>query len=88
MWLARGSGVRYSGEMTDDDKIDRYEEALRRIAQWADAYPLDVFPEPDWKRAGDLLRAGGISLDSISASNMRHVVEGVGRIAKDALKPE
>jgi hypothetical protein len=72
--------------MTDEDKIERYEAALRRIVEWSEAYPLNVFPEPDWKRAGDLLRAGGINLDVISASNMRHVVEGVGRIAKEALQ--
>ena len=44
-----------------------------------EAYPLDVFPEPDWKRAGDLLRAGGITIDAVSASYMRHVVEGLAR---------
>jgi hypothetical protein len=69
-----------------DDTLERYEEALRRIVQWSEAYPLDIFPEPDLKRAADLLRAGGITLDAISASNMRHVVEVVGRIAREALK--
>ena len=69
-----------------DDATDRYIEALQQIVAWSEAYPLDIFPEPDWKRAGDLLRAGGISLGAISASNMRHVVEGVGKIARDALE--
>ena len=41
-------------------------------------------PEPDWKAARKLLEAGGISLDSISAHCMRHVVEGVGKIAREA----
>jgi len=27
--------------------LDRMEEALHRIVQWAEAYPLDIFPEPD-----------------------------------------
>lgn len=27
-------------------RSDRLEEALHRIVQWADAYPLSVFPEP------------------------------------------
>lgn len=67
------------------DRIDELEEALHKIAQWSDAYPLSVFPEPDWKKVRDLLEAGGITLDSVSASNMRHVVEGVGKIAKEAL---
>jgi|HubBroStandDraft_3_1064219.scaffolds.fasta_scaffold2841541_1 hypothetical protein len=69
-----------------DDETKRYREALERIVQWSEAYPLDVFPEPDWKRAGDLLRAGGMTLDAISASNMRHVVEQVAKIAREALE--
>jgi hypothetical protein len=67
------------------DRIDCYEEALHKIVSWADAYPLDIFPEPDWKRARDLLALGGITLDSISAACMRHVVDGAGEIARRAL---
>jgi hypothetical protein len=64
---------------------DALEQALYRIVQWSEAYPLDVFPEPDLKRARELLAAGGITLDAVSAHCMRHVVEGVGRIAREAL---
>lgn len=60
-------------------------EALQQIVNWSEAYPLDVFPEPDFKRAAELLKAGGMTLDAISASNMRHVVTGVGEIARKAL---
>jgi regulator of replication initiation timing len=65
---------------------DRLETALHQIEQWSRAYPLKVFPEPDFERVHELLKAGGISIDSVSASNMRHVVEGVGKIAREALK--
>jgi hypothetical protein len=65
--------------------IENYEEALQHIVSWSKAYPLDIFPEPNFKRARELLQAGGISLDAVSASCMRHVVEGVGKIASDAL---
>ena len=58
---------------------------LQKIVAWSEAYPLSVFPEPDFKKAAELLQAGGMTLDAISASNMRHVVEGVGRIAREAL---
>lgn len=61
------------------------EEALQRIQQWSEAYPLAVFPEPDFKKAAELLQAGGITLDAVSASSMRHVIEGVGKIASEAL---
>ena len=70
------------------DRIEALEEALQRIAQWSEAYPRDIFPEPDWKKAAELLKAGGITLDRISGSCMRHVVEGVGEIARAALAPE
>jgi hypothetical protein len=69
------------------EREERLEHALRFIAKWADAYPKDIFPEPDMKRARELLAAGGIPLDLVSASNMRHVIEQVGKIAKEALEP-
>jgi hypothetical protein len=82
--------------MTDDEitetyiamaaRVDDLEQALHQIASWAEAYPLDIFPEPDLKKARALLEAGGITLDAVSASCMRHVVEGVGEIAREALK--
>jgi hypothetical protein len=68
--------------------LDRYEEALRKIAQWADAYPLQVFPEPKAHQlamAADVLAGVGLTLDAISASILRHAIEGVGKIARDAL---
>lgn len=69
-----------------EERADRLEEALLRIVQWADAYPLDIFPEPDFKKAHEVLTANGMTLDAISASNMRHVVTGVGKIARAALQ--
>jgi hypothetical protein len=67
------------------DASDLLEEALQRIVQWSEAYPLAVFPEPDFKCAAELLQAGGLTLDAVCASCMRHVVLGVGEIARQAL---
>lgn len=68
---------------------ERFRDALWQISQWSRAYPLKVFPEPDFAIAAAVLAADGrVSLDAISASNMRHVVEGVGKIASDALGKE
>lgn len=70
---------------------DRMEEALFRIASWADAYPLPVFPEPDvayYKRAAEVLKAHDMTLDRLSAAAMRHVITQVGHIAKGALKDD
>lgn len=65
---------------------DELKQALHRIKSWSEAYPLEVFPEPDLVKARQLLEAGGLTLDAISAHCMRHVVEGVGLIARDALE--
>lgn len=69
-----------------ENERDEYEEALQRIAQWSDAYPLEVFPEPDFKKAHEALKTAGMTLDAISDSNIRYAVRGVGEIAKKALK--
>lgn len=72
----------------EQDRMDRLEEALWRIAEWANAYPLEVFPEPDGpylKAAHEVLRAHGMGIDRISASAMRHVITQVGHIARTAL---
>jgi hypothetical protein len=50
---------------------ERLTEALKQIVEWARAYPLQAFPEPDFVKARALLEAGGITLDAVSASNMR-----------------
>lgn len=70
--------------MTDREEI--LTDALQKILQWSEAYPLDIFPEPDWAYARVLLGHGGISLDAISASCNRRVVNGIGDIAREALE--
>ena len=63
-----------------------WREQLHDIVMWCKAYPLTVFPEPDMEKAHKLLKAGGMTLDAISASNMRHVLTGLQRIANEALR--
>ncbi len=65
---------------------ERQEDALNRLQEWAKAYPLECFPEPDFKKAHQLLLAGGMTLDAISASNMRHVITQVAAIVDEAQK--
>lgn len=67
------------------NRIERLEAALHQIESWSRAYPLKVFPEPDWDKVREVLATGGLTLDAVSAGNMRHVIQGVGRIARDAL---
>jgi hypothetical protein len=77
--------------VTDEERIERMRDALVYLLQWSDAYPLTVFPEPDeayWQKAHEVLTANGMTLDRIAASNMRHVITQVGKIAGDALGPK
>jgi len=71
------------------DRIETLEAALQRIDDWAHAYPVDIFHKPskeDYKKANEVLKANGLSLDAISADTMRHVLEGVADITEKALK--
>lgn len=73
------------------DRLERLEGALARIALWSEAYPPSVFPVPDeryMRAAHELLVAHGMTLDRITADAMRHVVQGVGGIARAALDAE
>jgi len=56
------------------------DEVLQRIKQWCEAYPIDIFPEPDFKKAHEVLTANGMTLDAISASSMRHVVTQISKM--------
>ncbi|KKK66632.1 hypothetical protein LCGC14_2962170, partial [marine sediment metagenome] len=64
----------------------KLQEALERIKTWSEAYPLKAFPKPDLKKAREVLEAAGMTLDSISADAMRHVINGVKNIVEQALK--
>lgn len=71
--------------MSAADRIEELEDALRSIEAWGDAYPRDIFLRPDLKKARELLTAGGMTLDAVAADCMRHVAEGVAKIAREAL---
>jgi len=60
--------------------IQQLEDKLYKIDSWCKAYPLDIFPEPNFKKAHKILKENGMTLDAISASNMRHVLKGIQKI--------
>lgn len=67
-----------------EDEIEALQDKLHQIQSWCQAYPLAVFPEPDWTAVKEKL--GSRLLTEVSGSNMRHVVEGIQRII-DVGKP-
>jgi hypothetical protein len=62
-------------------------DTLEKIKTWCEAYPLDIFPEPDLLRARTLLEEGDITLDSVAAHCMRHVLKGVIEIIDTTEQP-
>ena len=72
--------------MAERERCAKVEEALIDVKQWCDAYPIKIFPEPDLDKARQLLEAGGMTLDSISASAMRHVVTQIGKMLAAAIR--
>lgn len=67
------------------DREQRLEDALNEILHWANAYPKTVFIEPDFEKVERALKAVGISMSALHGSWARHLLEGVGGIATEAL---
>ena len=59
------------------------QDKLHRIRQWCEACPVAFFPEPDWQKAQRVLSRHGMNLDAISASAMRHVLDGIRKIIEE-----
>jgi len=73
------------------ERLERQNDAIDETRQWAKAYPVEIFHEPtkdELKRAHEVLKANGMGLDAISASNMRHVITQVVKILDAALAPQ
>jgi len=65
---------------------ERCDQLLEHIRGWAEAYPLSIFPEPDFGKAHKVLTENGMTLDAISASNMRHVITQVKEMIDAAIR--
>lgn len=68
------------------DEIEKLRKAENHMVMWCEAYPLDIFPEPDFKAIAKLLKENGYTLDSVSASNMRHVINQMKEAFMKALE--
>lgn len=68
-------------------RVAGLEGALTQVDEWANAYPVSVFPEPDMKACAAALAAAGQSSDALHASWARHILSGVALIAARALSP-
>jgi len=64
-----------------EDRIAELEEALLRVRQWCDAYPVNVFIPPTKEQIAasvEALKAPGCaSSDALHGSWARHILNGV-----------
>lgn len=69
-------------------KLAKARETIEGFAQWADAYPLEVFPGPDLKEVGSILRACGREnqMDRMHAAWARDILKEAGKDAREALE--
>lgn len=72
-------------QRASNERIVELEELLHRIADWCAAYPLEVFPEPNLQADKELL--GDAEFTRLNVHSMRHVVEGIAKIAKQSAAP-
>lgn len=71
------------------DRELRLEQALTEILQWSMAYPMTVFlnlPEDKLEDARQALKSVDIDMGALHAQWARHLVSGIGKIAKEALE--
>jgi hypothetical protein len=69
-----------------ESERERCDQLLEHIRGWVEAYPLSVFPEPDFGKAHKVLTENGMTLDAIGASNMRHVITQVKEMVDAAIR--
>ncbi len=65
---------------------EKYYELLEEIKVWREAYPLSIFPVPDWEKVRDALTMNGLTLEAISAANLRHASNRFYEMLEEAIR--
>ncbi len=65
------------------ESTDHMEDALRSIKRWCEAYPLEVFPEPD--KAAIRALIGDDRMAALHASWARQILTGIARYVREGL---
>lgn len=68
-------GLTEKGKDQEAYAIDRAMEIVQVLQQWSQAYPLDIFPPPDWEQVHRALRQVDVSGSALAADCMRYVVK-------------
>lgn len=75
----------------EGDMVENAQAALDKIEDWSKAYPESIFPKPNFDKVRLALEVNGLTLDAVSADNMRHVITKVHEIlqpVRDLLKTD
>lgn len=64
-------------------KKEKLENTLQKIKERCKAYPVEVFPEPDFPKVVKVLEQNGMTLDAIAASIIRHVLKDILKIIEN-----
>lgn len=76
------------GDPKAEERIDKLTDGLAKIDQWCKAYPEKVFRpiSPDkMKEAAKALRVIDVDMGAMHAEWARHLISGIGNIARAAL---
>lgn len=79
-WIALGMPMNPKPIAEIEEKIEILKDKLKKIKDWCEAYPIEQFPEPDLEAVKKVLEEAGLSFGAVTASNVRHVLEGIKRI--------
>lgn len=70
------------------NREEELEEALEAIKQWCDAYPRHIFRDvtvEEINQMAKLLQDNDMRIDALHAHWARHLLDGIGKIATQAL---
>ena len=86
LWISKPEELERFAALVAAAERERCDWLLEHICMWLEAYPLSVFPEPDFGKAHKVLTENGMTLDAISASIMRHVITQVKEMVDAAIR--
>jgi hypothetical protein len=66
-----------------NDLIEKLKKKLEIVENWTLQYPLEIFPDPDYKQVREVLEASGITLDCVTAGIVRRMMANINQVIGD-----
>lgn len=87
-WRAHARAAIAAIQAHEPEQLEDLQSTIARIRAWCEAYPINMFPDQDLKKADEVLKAAGISMSAMHGQWARHIMQGVARIVGAAPEPE